>query len=222
MVVSYLGTFRPFMVRTVYTEQAIIVAGIRRSALVSVSSEFRVANGSANHETYKTKETLRVGPTRVTHARTLFFPPRSANGELDRAVEEEKAQHRIANGYGAPTQSLALREVETKSIDIGGRTAILAWSPTDPSARGAHTRYRRPSVFEVRNTPSSPVPGDVPARDRRTPRRRFRRVASRRAPRVSEDLVWSSGSNGIAFVSVANDGSIRNAKEIPTDLLGRR
>ncbi|GAB1865450.1 RNA helicase [Camponotus japonicus] len=136
------------MVRTVYTEQAIIVAGIRRSALVSVSSEFRVANGSANHETYKTKETLRVGPTRVTHARTLFFPPRSANGELDRAVEEEKAQHRIANGYGAPTQSLALREVETKSIDIGGRTAILAWSPTDPSARGAHTRYRRPSVFE--------------------------------------------------------------------------
>lgn len=41
MVVSHLGIFRSFTVRIVYTEQAII-AGIRRSALVSVSRNFEL------------------------------------------------------------------------------------------------------------------------------------------------------------------------------------
>lgn len=42
MVASHLGIFRSFTVRIVYTEQAIIVAGIRRSALVSVSRNFEL------------------------------------------------------------------------------------------------------------------------------------------------------------------------------------
>lgn len=131
--------------------------------------------------------------------------------------KESAASHR--NGYGAPTQSLALREVD-EIIDIGnGHFGVL--SPTDPSARGAHTRYRRPSVFEVRNTPTLYAPDDVSARDPRTPRRRS--IASRRAARVSDEnrrgkSVWSlAGPNGIvSFLVALTDGSRINSKRRET------
>lgn len=141
-LVPHLGTFRPFMVRTVYTEQAIIVAGIRRSALVSVSSEFRVANGSANHETYKTKRLGESGP-RASHTRELFFfPPVARTASLNGAVEEGRSAASHRERLRCPDAVTgAARSRDRKSIDIGGRTAILACClpPIRVLSRRAHT-----------------------------------------------------------------------------------
>lgn len=92
MVASHLGIFRSFTVRIVYTEQAIIVAGIRRSALVSVSRNFELLQTerkSRDAGDGRERETLKVGPTRVTRERTLIS--RSANDEFNRVLRKKSA-----------------------------------------------------------------------------------------------------------------------------------